>query len=145
MRLLSVSFLLLASFCAVGQNAAPAQNSANDHPTTRAGHVIRAIKISKPSIEVTGSHLSRVEIWIEPTGTGVGVSLVGEAKRVTPAGRHEKWTFPISSLPGYPHPIMAVNAFAKAYDRKGKEVGRKSLGFNGVSEFNAALYGRVVD
>jgi hypothetical protein len=84
-----------------------------------------------------------VEIWIEPTGTGVGEVLVGEAKRATPAGALEKWIFPISSLPGYPHPIMAVNAFAKTYGRKGKEVGRKSLGFSGVGEFNTALYGQV--
>ena|SRR6202158_1099430 len=127
MRLLSMSFLLLVSFWAVSQSAAPAQNSTNDSRTTRTAGVIRAIGIIKPSIEVTGSYLSRVEIWIEPTGTGVGEALVGEAKRATPAGAREKWIFPISSLRGYPHPIMAVNAFAKTYDRKGKKVGRKSV------------------
>lgn len=36
-----------------------------------------------------------------------------------------------------------MNAFAKGYSREGKEVGRKSLGFKGVSEFNSALYGQL--
>ncbi len=127
--------LLLASCVATSQDASTKSRSATS--------VIDTIKIAKPNIVVTGSRLTRVEIWIEPTGTGVVPSLAGEAKKVTPAGRHEKWFFPIASLPGYPHSITAVNAFAKGYDRKGKDVGRQSLGFNGVSEFNSALYGHL--
>ena len=128
----------------LGTCVAISQETANKDAAVSGPSLIRTIKISKPNIEVTGSRLARVEIWIEPTGTGVGPSLAGEAKRITTAGRYEKWVFPIASLPGYPHSIMAVNAFAKAYDRKGRGIGRKSLRFNGVSEFNAALYGRTV-
>jgi hypothetical protein len=106
---------------------------------------IHSIKIVRPNIEVTGARLKRVEIWLEPTGTGVGESYVGNAKRITETGAREKWIFPISSLPGYPHPIMAVNAFAKAYDSKGREVNRKTLGFSGITQFNAALYGHSVE
>jgi hypothetical protein len=133
----SLWILLLGTCVAIGQETALKEAGASGTS------LIHTIKISKPNIEVTGSRLARVEIWIEPTGTGVGPSLAGEAKRVTPAGRHERWTFPIASLPGHPHSIMAVNAFAKAYDPKGKEAGRKSLGFSGVSEFNSALYGHL--
>ena len=139
MRVFLVSAVLVASCLARSQDAATAER-------TRSGlSLVRKIKISRPNIEVTGSRLARVEIWIEPTGTGLGPALVGEAKRVTPAGDHEKWIFPISSLPGYPHPVMAVNTFAKGFDRKGREVGTTSLGLSGVSDFNLALYGRMPD
>jgi hypothetical protein len=137
-RLFLFSVLLVVPCVAARQDAA----TTNRARSTRS--VVRTIRISRPNIEITGAHLARVEIWIEPTGTGVGETLVSEAKRTTRAGGHEKWVFPISSLPGYPHPIMAVNALAKGYDGKGQEVGRKSLGFNGVSELNSALFGRAV-
>ena len=137
MKLLPVSVVLVASCMAGGQDAATT-DTAKSAPSA-----IHTISISKPNLEVTGSRLGSVEIWIEPTGTGVGERLVGEAKRTTTVGRHEKWIFPIASLPGYPHSIMAVNASAKGYNREGKEVGRKSLGFKGVSECNSALYGRL--
>jgi len=139
MRLFLLSALLVAAGVARSQDTATADR------TTSAVSLVRKIKISRPNIEVTGSRLARVEIWIEPTGTGLGPALVGEAKRVTPAGSHETWIFPISSLPGYPHPVMAVNAFAKGFDRKGREIGTTSLGINGVSDFNLALYGRIPD
>jgi hypothetical protein len=139
MRLFVLSALLLAAGVARGQGPATAERTRSDVS------LIRKIKISRPNIEVTGSRLARVEIWIEPTGTGLGPALVGEARRITPAGTHETWIFPISSLPGYPHPVMAVNAFAKGFDRKGREVGTASLGINGVSDFNVALYSRIPD
>ena len=104
---------------------------------------IQTIRIIRPNIVVTGSNLTRVEIWLEPTGTGVGPAPVGNAKRITVQGIHEKWIFPISSLPGYPDAIMASNAFAIAYDRSGREVGSKSLGLLGITQFNSALYGKV--
>jgi hypothetical protein len=107
--------------------------------------VVRTIKISRPNVVITGSHLARVEIWIEPTGTGTGSALVGLARRTTAPGEHENWLFPISSLPGYPHEIMAVNAFAKGFDALGREVGTKSLALNGVSAFNRALFGKNVE
>src|SRR5260370_40390296 len=94
--------LLLGTFVAASQDAAQHRS----RPVARS--VIHTIKITRPNLEVIASHLARVEILIEPTGTGVGETLVGEAKRITPAGNHEKWIFPISSLPGYPHPVMAV-------------------------------------
>jgi hypothetical protein len=142
MKLLLLSVSLLASAAATSQDTAGLSRAVT-HRATPTVSAVNTIKIYRPNLEITGSHLARVEIWIEPTGTGVGEVLVGEAKRATPAGAREQWIFPISSLPGYPHPIMAVNAFAKTYDRKGKEVGRKSLGFSGVGEFNTALYGQV--
>jgi hypothetical protein len=131
-KLLLVSVILSASCVAATKQAATSNRN------TSAKSIVRTIRITRPNIEITGAHLVRVEIWLEPTGTGIGEALVGEAKRLTPPGDRERWVFPIASLPGYPHPIMAANAFAKGYDRKG-EVGRKSLGFHGVSEFNTAL------
>ena len=134
---LCFSILLLGASLAASQDAAQPRSGRVTPP------VVRTIKISRPNIEVSGSGLARVEIWIEPTGTGVGETLVGEAKRITPTGNHEKWIFPISSLPGYPHPVMAVNILAKGYNVEGKNVGHRSLGFNGVSELNTGLYGQI--
>jgi len=144
MRPFSTCIMLFASLAISGQTTVSNQNRTSDSVDAPNKQAIYAVRIARPNIQLTGSRLARVEIWIEPTGTGVGEELVGNAKRITPAGNHEKWIFPISSFPGYPHPIMAVNAFAKAYDRRGREIGRKSLPFNGVSEFNSALYGRAV-
>lgn len=141
MRRLSLSLLLMASSLIARRSAYGALPAApaRREPTA----AIHTISVRRPNIEVTGSHLARVEIWIEPTGTGVEEARVGEAKRTTPAGNHEKWVFPISSLPGYPRPVMAVNILAKGYNSEGKAVGGKSLGLIGVTSLNKALYGRT--
>jgi hypothetical protein len=103
------------------------------------------VRVVRPNIVVYGSYLARVEIWVEPTGTEVGESVIGEAKRAGRAGGHEKWIFAISQLTGYPHPIMVVNILAKGYDARGKMVGEKSLGFNNPGELNKELYGKIPD
>ena len=141
MRRLSLSLLLIVSSLIARRNAYGALPAAPARRQFAPG--IHSITIRRPNIEVNGSHLARVEIWIGPVGTSVGEARVGEAKRTSPAGNHEKWVFPISSLPGYPHPIMAVEILAKGYNSEGKVVGRESLGLVGVTSLNKALYGRI--
>jgi hypothetical protein len=142
MKLL-IALAILHCALVVGHGSIAADSQVRGDRGKRCTSTVRMVKVVRPNIVVYGSCLSRVEVWVEPTGTGVRESVIGEAKRVGRAGAHEKWIFAISQLTGYPHAIMAVNLFAKGYDARGKVIGSKSLGFNAPGELNEALYGRI--
>lgn len=112
-------------------------------PTTakRQKHAeLRAVSVKRPNIVVRGSYLRKVEIWAVPTGTAISPEgrLVGNAKRSNGAGQKETCLFPIACQSPL---IPSTEIFAKAFDVKGSQVGRKSLPYSGTSENAQALCG----
>lgn len=94
-------------------------------------------KIVRPDFVVTGADLARVEVWLWPTGTGItNPAPIGAAKRVTNAGKHEKWVLRI------PPDLLAVKIFATAFDNAGDVVGKKSLPYPDLSALYEAMYGK---
>ena len=100
-----------------------------------AAPAILSFKAIQPRFVVSGRNLSSVEIWFEPTGTGLEPGRLGMARRTSRAGKRETWVMEI------PPGLMAVKIFAIAYDKAHREVGRQSLPQIGVSLLNEALYG----
>jgi hypothetical protein len=74
-------------------------------------------------------------------GTGITLNeyaLIGSATRKTATGRDETWLFPIDCGSTSP---LATEVFVKAFDGRGKQVGKICLPFAGASEINDALCG----
>jgi hypothetical protein len=101
--------------------------------------LLRAVEVKRPNIVIRGAYLGRVEVWAVPTGTGITpdeYALVGNARRKTEAGRNEIWLFPIDCTSPL---IPSTEVFVKGFDLKGKNIGTKSLPYNGASEIGDAL------
>jgi len=98
---------------------------------------LHRFKIKKPNFVVDGAHLSRVEVWSWPTGTGITKpELVGRAIRITAPGEHEKWVLRI------PPDLLSTEILATAFDSAGNEMEKKSLPYKGASVLYEALYGK---
>ncbi|QGP91306.1 hypothetical protein MGLY_06370 [Neomoorella glycerini] len=98
---------------------------------------ITSFTIAQPDLVVKGQNLARVEIWAIPTGTGItekDYELLGYAGKKSEDNGQQVWTFPIPRKT-----ILATEIFAKGYDDRGKEVGKVSLPFIGVTRLNEAL------
>jgi len=101
------------------------------------GGQLRQFKIQKPNFVVDGAHLSSVEVWCWPAGTGITKpTLVGKAVRITAPGEHEKWVLRI------PPDLLSTEIFATVFDRAGNEIAKKSLPYKGASALYEALYGK---
>ena len=84
-----------------------------------------ACAAQRPNIIIRGSYLGKVEVWAVPTGTGITpdeYTLLGHAKRKTAAGRNEEWLFEVDC-----GSLLATRVFVTAFNRKGKNIGAKSL------------------
>jgi|SRR5215469_3184109 len=100
---------------------------------------LRAVKIKRPNIVIRCAYLGRVEVWAEPSGTGITedeYERVGTAKRSNPAGGDEVWIFPITCPSTW---IISTRVFVKAFDTSGNNVGTKSLPYFGVTDVANAL------
>jgi hypothetical protein len=100
---------------------------------------IRSIEVKRPKIVVRGSHLSSVEFWSIPTGTGITphqYMRLGNATLGSSAGWNELWLFAIPS-----EPISATEIFARGLDARKRVVGQKSLPYTGASPIYDALWG----
>jgi len=116
--------------------AAPAQQSSD------AG-AIRSIEIGGFNIVVRGVNLAKVEIWAIPTGTEVDpqqYQLLGRAEHTGDTKRIQFWTFPIPPPPTETSGLLAVQIFAKGYDKNGKVIGQKSLPAYGATSLYDALW-----
>lgn len=98
---------------------------------------LHQFRIEKPDFVVDGAHLSKVEVWCWPTGTGITKpELVGKAIRTTASGKHEKWVLRI------PPDLLSTEIFATVFDGAGNEIGKKSLPYKGATALYEALYGK---
>jgi hypothetical protein len=91
--------------------------------------------IKRPDFIVRGRSLSKVEIWIEPTGTGLAPGVLREARLTKRTGLQEVWSLRI------PDELSATRIFAQAYDKQGKLVARRYLPYTGVGAIDAAIHG----
>ncbi|QEE27263.1 hypothetical protein FTW19_04105 [Terriglobus albidus] len=125
----------------VFRNENAAERFSRDTPQREKGSKdsgrLHQFKIEKPNFVVTGTHLSRVEIWSWPTGTGITEpTLVGKATLTTAPGKHEKWVLRI------PPDLLSTEIFATVFDSTGNEIGKKSLPYQGATALYEALYGK---
>jgi len=98
---------------------------------------LQDFRIVRPRFIVRGTQLSKVEIWISSTGTGLkGPALLGTATRISTGGRTETWTLPI------PRDLLAVEIFAMAFGKDGKVVGKRSLPYHDPGALYEAMYGK---
>jgi hypothetical protein len=98
---------------------------------------LRSLDAQGPKVIIRGSYLGKVEVWAVPTGTGITpdeYTLLGHAKRKTAAGRNEEWRFEVDC-----GSLLATRVFVTAFNRKGKNIGAKSLHYAGASEISEAL------
>ena len=94
-------------------------------------NAVQLFEVTKKEFVVRGSSLAKVEIRAFSTGTEITEStLLGEGKRVTPAGRDEIWTMPLPSAPE--RDFVVAEIFVEAFNAKGKTVGRKDLDCHGA-------------
>jgi hypothetical protein len=101
---------------------------------------LTSFTVQGTNLIAVGSYLARVEVCGVSSGTGIdpdSCNPIGEASRKTPAGKREQW---VLTLPPYPVNYMVTEIYAKAYDRNGGAVGRKSLPVFGVSSIEEAMY-----
>jgi hypothetical protein len=84
---------------------------------------------------VTGRNLTRVEIRMSPTGTGVTPGIIGIAHRASRNKGMETWILVV------PPDLMAVKIFCVGYDAAHHQTGRLYLPATGASEVDQALYG----
>ncbi len=100
---------------------------------------ILSMSVVRPNIVVEGRGLTKVEIWIVPTGTDVGeesYQLLGEAKyAATNAAGMEIWNFPIPETP-----LLMTGVLAKGYGRDGMIAGQVSLTEIGATSLYNALF-----
>lgn len=100
-----------------------------------------AVGLKESRISVRGNYLGKVEIWAVPSGTGITpdeFTLLGDAKRRTATGENERWIFPYSCSDAR---LTATEIYAKGFSRNGKQIGKKSLPFVGVSSVYDGLCG----
>ena len=57
-------------------------------------------------------------------------------------GRARKLGLPYSDHIYVPHDFLAVEIFAKGFNKAGNVVGQKSLPYQGVTALNEAMYGK---
>jgi hypothetical protein len=105
---------------------------------------LRSVQVRRPNIVIRGAHLSKVEIWVVPTGTGISPDeyvLLGNAERANAAGPKEIWVFPIPSCETETR-LLATEAYAKGFDAKGNAITTKSLPHIGATAVYEALCGK---
>lgn len=94
------------------------------------GQRVSSVQLKMPDIVIRGAHLSRVEVWALPTGTGLGDQhlVFGTAERKGAAGAGEIW---VLRLPRCAEEIgedyLAAQIVAVGFDSAGAEVGRHEL------------------
>jgi len=101
---------------------------------------LSSIFVQSPFIVTDGANLSRVEVWVVPTGTEVSEAIfshVGDATLFSSGDDGSQvWHFSIPS-----GPILATSLFVKGYDLQGGVVGSLSLPYVGASDLYNALWG----
>ena len=120
-------------FSAVLAAAAPQRNHSDLH----------AVQVRRPRIVICGAYLSKVEVWVVPTGTGITsdeFKLLGNAERTTPGGHNEVWVLRIPSCKT--DPLSATEVFVKGFSANGDLVGSKSLPYRGPGELYEAFCGK---
>jgi hypothetical protein len=102
---LVMAILILQGTWAVGQGSAPANSQSGGDCGKNCASTVRMVRVVRPNIVVYGSYLSRVEIWVEPTGTEVGESVVGEPNVLVGPGprKMDIRNLPIDWIPSSNH------------------------------------------
>jgi hypothetical protein len=93
---------------------------------------------SSQNFVVTGSGLTRAEVWIVPTGTDIHESdhkLLATLTIEKTDPNNQMWTGKIPA-----DPVSATEVYAVGYNSLGQEVGRIALPYSGVSDIYRALW-----
>lgn len=112
------------------------QNTGNKSP------IIEGISIEKPNLVVKGQNLSKVQIYLVPTGTGIDpetMSRIVDAVKQSENNGEQLWTY------RYPSDLLITNIFAKGFDDKGNLVKEVDLPIVGATALADALYGNITD
>jgi hypothetical protein len=131
-KMLLVTLLLfnIADALVSAQSNAEMAAAENDRPSID-------ITVVRPNIVVRGKHLSRVELWFWPTGTGVTKPVaLGPPWKTSSSGTRRIWIFRIPEPP-----VLAVEVFARGFDVRGKVVATRALPVKGASAIHELLYG----
>ncbi len=88
------------------------------------------------AFEVVGRKLAKVEVWIIPTGTSIKESdyqKLTTMELISGTDKNQTWSAHVPV-----QPFLATSIFVRAYDARGKEVGKKTYPYNGATEiYNA--------
>ncbi|MDQ3076482.1 MAG: hypothetical protein M3Q63_00285 [bacterium] len=94
------------------------------------------INTNTQSFEALGRKLTKVEVWIIPTGSSITESdyqKLTSMELKSGTDKNQIWTAHVPV-----QPFLATSIFIRAYDSRGKEVGKKTYPYNGATEiYNA--------
>jgi len=101
---------------------------------------ILSFTVERPDFVVHGTDLSRVEIWVVPTGTGITEAdyqkLGDAALSGTDTNGIKTWTLAIPQ-----EEFLATDILARGFDENGETLSDVSLGITGATEIHDELWG----
>lgn len=92
----------------------------------------------RPNFEIESRGLTRVEIWVVPTGTGITTRdhyRIGVPKKHSEINRLQSWLLAIPK-----DPLSVTEIYVKGFDYNDNEVERMSLAASGASEIHAVIW-----